>query len=73
MPIEIVMKGALEPIVLEESFADALNSLQMSAAQGREFIVGTMPSGQAVGISMRNILSFGELDDDHEPLIGAGN
>lgn len=71
MPIAITMKGVLEPIVIEESFADAVTSLQLSSAQGKEFIVGTMKDGQAVGISMRNIVSFGELDENYEPLVGA--
>lgn len=63
MPTAVTLKGLLEPVTLEDDFVDTLNALNMSAAQGREFIVTRNNDGEKVGFAMNNIVFLQELDE----------
>lgn len=64
MPVQVVLKGSFEPVVLSEDFAGTAASLHMAAAQGRMFVAGENMDGQTVLLSMPNILSITELEDE---------
>jgi hypothetical protein len=63
MAVAVMMKGLLEPVVIEGDFLDATNQLQVAAARGMEFIVTTTPDGDNVALATRNILTFREVDE----------
>ncbi len=62
MTVFITMKGLLEPIKLEESFMDTMNSMNMAAVQGKEFVATRTDNGDNILIAMRNVLTV--IEDD---------
>jgi hypothetical protein len=62
MPVAVTMKGLLEPVVLEDSFLETSNALNVAAAKGMEFIVTRNVEGDPVALSMHNILFIQEQD-----------
>lgn len=64
MPVAVTMKGLLEPVVLEDSFLEAANALNIAAAQGKEFIVTRDNDGKNVALAMHNILYIKEQDEE---------
>lgn len=64
MPVQVILKGSFDPVVLSEDFAGTAVSLQMAAAQGRMFLAGEDMDGRTVMLSMPNILTITELDED---------
>lgn len=61
MPVAVTMKGLLEPVLLEDSFNETTNALNLAAAKGMEFIVTRNSEGEPVALAMHNILYI------HEP------
>lgn len=63
MPCTIHVRGLLEPVTVEDGFTDVLQALNMSAAQGKEFVVTrTDEGGQFVGFALHNILFIKEQE-----------
>lgn len=61
--IVVHMKGMIEPVQADEDFASAINALNMSAAQGKQFMVVDGLTGRHIGISIPNINTIEEPDD----------
>ena len=62
MPVIVQIKGALEPLILDEDLAETFQSINMSAASGRKFVVADGMDGSAVLISLDQILTIKEID-----------
>lgn len=70
MPVAVTMKGLLEPIELDEGFAETMQVLNNAAMQGKEFVVATGEDGTNVLLKMDNILIIRETDLINERGIG---
>jgi hypothetical protein len=66
MTVKLTMRGLLEPIELEDNFDEAVNQLNNSAAQGKEFVVTRKNTGEHLIIKMGNILTLEQIDDEDE-------
>lgn len=66
----VSMRGLLEPLELEEDFADTAQRLNIAAARGLEFVATTDENGRNVLLKMDNILTIIEKDDDNPGVIG---
>jgi hypothetical protein len=66
----VSMRGLLEPLELEEDFAETAHRLNIAAAQGREFVATTDELGRNVLLKMDNILTIVEKDDEDTGVIG---
>lgn len=64
MPCILTMRGLIEPVVLEDNFAETANNLNMHAAAGKEFVVTRTDRGENLIIKMDNILTIKEVEDD---------
>lgn len=65
MPSEVTMRGLLEPVRLEEGFMEAIATLNMAAAQGKEFVVATsLEDGENIAMAARNILIIKGVEDE---------
>lgn len=67
MPVLVTMRGLLEGVVLEDSFADTAQALNIAAAQGREFAATKTKDGDHILLNVNNILTIVELADE-EPV-----
>lgn len=68
MGLIVQMRGALETFELDEGFADTAMRLNLSAAEGREFVATKDTHGRNMLIKMSNILTLIENEDDDEEL-----
>lgn len=65
MPSDITMRGLLEPVRIEEGFVEAIQTLNMASAQGKEFVVATSDEdGEHIAMSARNILLVKGVEED---------
>lgn len=64
MSVTVELKGKLEPVSLEGSFIECVNALNINAAQGKQFIITRLETGQPFAMNMPNILTI--TDDDEE-------
>lgn len=72
MSVVVEMKGKLEPIKLDGSFMDVVNSLNLSAATGKALILGRLDeTGENIALQMSNILTVTEDDGDEAGLPSA--
>lgn len=63
MAIEIELKGKLEGVICDETFAGVLNALNLSIAKGNAFTALDDMKGGHVMINIPQILTIKELDD----------
>lgn len=66
MTVILTMRGMLEPIELEDNFAETISVLNNSAAKGMEFVVTRKNSGENIVVKMDNILMLEEVEEDEE-------
>lgn len=72
MTVIVEMKGKLEPIKLDGSFLDVVNSLNLSAATGKALILGRLDdTGENIALQMSNILTVTENDGEETGLPSA--
>lgn len=62
------MQGRLEHVELDMDEVDLLSEFNLAAAQGKEFVLLRKPDGNMMGLHLRNILTFEEVDQDAELL-----
>ena len=60
----VKMYGELEPIEIQESFADTVNSINLMAARGKSFATGTLPDGRLVAMWMHNLIRIEQIEDE---------
>jgi hypothetical protein len=63
MTVVVTLKGALEPVTLEDDFLTTANALNMASAQGKEFVVTRTDRGDNILLAMDQILHIIEGDD----------
>lgn len=68
MGLIVQMRGALDTFELEEGFADTAHRLNLSAAEGREFVATRDIHGRNMLIKMSNILTLVENAEDEQEL-----
>ncbi len=61
--IAVHIKDMLEPVIADEDFLGAINSLNMASAKGLQFMVVDMPDGGHAAINIPNINTVMEVDD----------
>lgn len=59
--VAVTMRGALEPVLLDEGFMDTIKSLNDTAIQGKEFVLSRDPDGAHIGFALHNILTVKEV------------
>lgn len=64
MPVSIKMSGELNPIIMQEDFADTVGSINHMYSQGKAFGSGHTLDGRPVAVWLANIVSIEELDKD---------
>jgi len=64
--VTVEMSGKLETVELEGTFLDTVNSLNLHAASGKEFIVTRLNTGEHFAMKMSNILTITETDEEVE-------
>lgn len=64
--VTVEMSGKLEPIQLEGNFLETVNSLNLHAASGKEFIITRLNSGEHFAMKMSNILTICDGDEEME-------
>lgn len=64
MTVQIEMRGRLDPVIIEGDMAETLNSFNLAAAKGAQFIILTQENGRGIAIYTPNILTFEELSDE---------
>lgn len=62
--VSVTMKGALEPFVLDQEYVETVNALNVSAAQGKKFILADARDGKNIALAIDNILAIVEQDVD---------
>jgi hypothetical protein len=62
MPIAVRMKDVLEPVIVDEDFAGAINALNMAAAKSNQFMVMDTEDGGHIAINIPNINVITEVD-----------
>ena len=62
MTVAVSLRGALEPIVVDEDFAGSIQALNLAKAQGISFWVADKGEGKYVAISVGSILSIEEIE-----------
>lgn len=62
MPVVVTMEGALESITLQEGFLETANTLNLSAAQGKQFVVATDEDGSNILVNIHKINTIVETD-----------
>lgn len=60
--IAISMRGALEPVLVDDDFMSVINTMNLAANQGKEFFLARAPDGEHIGFAMHNILT---IKEDH--------
>jgi hypothetical protein len=63
MPLEVHLRGMLEPEIVDEDFHAALNVLNNTSARGQAFTVMDTPDGNHVMVHILNITKIKEVDD----------
>jgi hypothetical protein len=72
LTVIVEMKGKLEPIKLDGTFMDVVNSLNLSAATGKALILGRLDdTGENIALQMSNILTVTENDGEETGLPSA--
>lgn len=69
MTVVVTLKGALEPVILDEDFLGMANQLNMAGASGRQFVVFDDDEGGPVLLSLSQILTAKEVEGDVESLL----
>lgn len=64
MAVKIDMRGSLTPYYMTGDFAATINSMQLAAASGKEFLVFESIDGSHIAVASHNILAIKEVDDD---------
>lgn len=62
MSVFVTMRGALEPIEIENDFDSALVQLNVSAAKGMQYVVTKTIDGDSIMFNSQNILLLREVD-----------
>ena len=60
MPVLVTMKGLLEPVTLEDDYTETMNALNMTAAQGKEFVSTRTQDGDNILLHIDQILTVVE-------------
>lgn len=63
MACAIYLRDALEPVLVDEDFAGAINVLNMSASKALTFVVMDLPDGLHEAFNIPNILRIKEIED----------
>ena len=69
MPVQVSLKGTFDVVVLDEDFAGIANTLNMAGASGRQFVVADQLDGEPILISLNQILTIREVDNEEDALI----
>lgn len=64
MPVSVRMRGELNPILMQEDFADTVGSINQMYLQGKAFGSGHTMDGRPIAVWLGNIVSIEELDRD---------
>lgn len=67
--IEITVRDVIDPIKVKGDFADFINNLNISAAQGKQFVICEEERGGPVAFEIRN-LTVMRADEDDDSFIG---
>jgi hypothetical protein len=62
MSVIVTMKGALESVELDEGFQETMNTLNMTAIQGKTFVASRTKQGEYILLNIENILTVREND-----------
>ena len=63
MTVAVTLRGALEPVLLDEDFPSIANTLNMAGATGRQFIAADGENGPVL-IALNQILTVREVEED---------
>jgi hypothetical protein len=63
MTVVIFMRGALEPVEIEDSFVETLNSLNNAAAGGKQFVGTKTSDGDNVLLNVEEVLHATEKEE----------
>ena len=58
MPVDIMMRDSLNPIVVKGTFEKLLNDINMQMVQGRQLIAVQSPDDLPIAINVNNINSI---------------
>lgn len=71
MPVSITSKGTFDDTVVQGTFVDVVNALNVSAAAGKQFSLFTeVASGRNVALETRNITRIRDLEEGIDDYIG---
>lgn len=56
--LEIMVRDALEPVLIEGDFASFIQDLNMAAARGHQYVIAQEASGNPVAFETRNITTI---------------
>lgn len=63
MTLSVQMQGQLNPILVEDDYAEAVTKINMAAAQGMKFIMVDLRDGSNAALAIQNINSIVEEDE----------
>lgn len=64
----ITMRGALEPVTLDETFLTLVQAMNLAKAQGQSFVVAANTDGEYVALAVDNILTMRQSGEDESEI-----
>lgn len=63
--LEIMVRDALEPVLIESDFISFITDLNMAAAKGHQYVIAQEKGGNPVAFETRNITTIRPRGDDN--------